>query len=114
MALTAAVRAQAIGQVTVDTQSGSSTVTLAATADTRHVIRSIIFGYSANTETEVLTIVLTVGGSSVTITVPVQIAALQPTQLSFERGELVGDDNTAVTITLAEGSGTSYLNVIHE
>ena len=117
MALTAAVRAQAIGQVTVDTQTNSAcTVDLVATADIRHVIRAVIANYSINSGAEELTIAMTVGGSAVTITVGIPIAAVEPIHLRFERGELVGDDNTQVLFTLTAGAGgeVGYLNVIHE
>ena len=55
MANESAINAQAIGQVTVDTDAAAaSIITLAAAEGVRHVIRNIMWGYSTNAAPETL------------------------------------------------------------
>jgi len=80
----------------------AAVITLAAAEGVRHVVDCIFCGYSATPTGGSLTIAVTVLGAAVSLFVP--IAAAGPVILNFDR-PLQGDDNTAITITLAAGSG---------
>lgn len=78
-------------------------ITLAAAAGTRHVVDQVFGSYSAAPTGGLLTIALTVGGTAVSLIV--HITAAGPFDFVFAQ-PLQGDDNTAITITLASGAGS--------
>jgi hypothetical protein len=98
--------------------NAASVVTLAAVADRRNIVRHVIASYdippAAGDRT--LTIAFTQGGTAKTAEVAVSssTATILGINLPFDEGEIVGDVNTAITITLA-ASGTAgnrgHLNV---
>lgn len=90
----------------------AAVITLVAAAGVRHVLDKVFGGYDAYVNAEKsLTIVLTVGGTEVTLTHPVACGASEqsdptPTfNLDFSP-PLQGDENTAITITLPAGGST--------
>ena len=78
-------------------------ITLAAAAGTRHVVDQVFGSYSAAPTGGSLTIALTVLG--VAVSMVVAITAAGPFDFVFAQ-PLQGDENTAITITLATGAGT--------
>jgi hypothetical protein len=78
-------------------------ITLPAASGTRHVVDKVFGSYSAAPTGGSLTIALTVLGSAVSFLVA--ITAAGPFNFDFF-APLQGDDNTAITITLASGAGT--------
>jgi hypothetical protein len=78
-------------------------ITLAAASGTRHVVDKVFGSYSAAPTSGSLTIALTVLGTAVSLVAAITAAG------QFDFNFLVpiqGDDNTAITITLASGAGT--------
>jgi len=78
-------------------------ITLAAAAGVRHVVDKIFGGYLATPTAGSLTIAITVQGTAVSMVLPITSAG--PLVLNCDP-PLQGDVNTAITITLAAGSGT--------
>lgn len=81
----------------------AAVITLAAAAKTRHVVDKIFGSYSDTPDNGSLTIALTVGGTAVSMVVAINAAG--PFNFDFSPA-LQGDENTAITITLASGAGT--------
>mgnify|MGYP001603033601 CR=1 FL=1 len=81
----------------------AAVITLTAASGKRHVVDKIFGSYSAAPTGGLLTISLTVLGTAVSFLVT--ITAAGPFDFDFPV-PLQGDDNTAITITLAAGGGT--------
>jgi hypothetical protein len=79
-------------------------VTLAAAANTRHVVDFLLWNYDSAPAAGKITIVFTTGGSVTTFTMTIGTTAGW-NQLDLGSAPIVGDENTAVTITLASGAG---------
>lgn len=77
-------------------------ITLAAAAGVRNVVDKVFGSYSAAPTGGSLTIALTVAGSAVSLSFA--ITAAGPFDMDFPV-PLQGDENTAITITLASGAG---------
>ncbi len=81
----------------------AAVITLAAAAGVRHVVDKIFGSYSAAPTGGSLTIALTVAGSAVSLVVAITAAG----QFDFDFPvPLQGDENTAITLTLAAPGGT--------
>lgn len=78
-------------------------ITLAAASGTRHVVDKVFGSYSATPTGGSLTIASTVLGTAVSVVVA--ITAAGPFDFDFPV-PIQGDDNTAITITLAAPGGT--------
>lgn len=78
-------------------------ITLAAATGTRHVVHKIFGSYSAAPTGGSLTIASTVGGNAVSMVVA--ITAAGPFDFDFPV-PIQGDENTAITLTLAAPGGT--------
>ncbi len=78
----------------------AAVIALAAAPGVRHVLDCVFGGYDATPTDGSLTIAATVQGAAVSQVVP--IAAAGPVVLNFDP-PLQGDDNTAMTLTLAAG-----------
>lgn len=99
--------------------NAAATVTLTAVAGKKHVVRWVSYYYEAVPAAgdRLLTIAWTLNGVSKTYTSTVLstgTAALPP--LVFPEGFIVGDTNTAITISLAASGAASnlgYVNVFH-
>jgi hypothetical protein len=77
-------------------------ITLAAAAGTRHVVDQVFGSYSAAPTGGKLTIAVTVAGTAVSLAF--EITAAGPFDIVLAQ-PLQGDENTAITITLASGAG---------
>lgn len=77
-------------------------ITLAAAVGTRHVVDQVWGGYTATPTGGKITVAATVNGTSVSMAAPVPTTG--PFAITFDP-PLQGDDNTAITITLASGGG---------
>lgn len=93
----------------------AATVTKAAAAGVRHLIKHVIASYDLVTAAgadRILTIAFTLAGVAKTMTVAV--ASFDSTQLgvniTFDEGEIVGDVNTGITITLAASGAADNLS----
>jgi hypothetical protein len=80
----------------------AAVITLAAAAGVRHVVDQVFGSYSAAPTGGSLTIALTVAGATVSLVAA--ITAGGPFDFTFPV-PLQGDENTAITITLASGAG---------
>jgi len=80
----------------------AAVITLAAAAGIRHVVDQVFGSYSAAPTGGALTIALTVNGAAVSLSVA--ITAAGQFDIVFAQ-PLQGDENTAITITLASGAG---------
>ena len=80
----------------------AAVITLAAAVGTRHVVDKVFGSYSAAPTGGALTIASTVFGAAVSMVIA--ITAAGPFDLNFNP-PIQGDDNTAITITLASGAG---------
>ena len=78
-------------------------ITLAAASGVRHVVDKVFGGYDATPAGGSLTIAVTQNGSAVSMVMP--ITAGGGLFIPFDP-PLQGDDNTAITITLAAGGAT--------
>ncbi len=89
----------------------AAVITLAASPGVRHVLDRVFGGYDATPTGGSLTIAATVQGTAVSQVVP--IAAAGPVDLHFDP-PLQGDENTAITVTLAAGGAdvTGKLNAM--
>lgn len=99
--------------------NAASVVSLAAGAKTRHMVRSVLVSYeaAASAADHLLTIAWTLAGVAKILTYAIAAGDASPSYpLDFPEGLIVGDENTAITITLG-ASGTAgslgYLNVFH-
>jgi hypothetical protein len=90
---------------------GAATITLAAAENVRHVVDMVWGGYSADPTGGAIQITATVGGTTVTLEVPVTEDV--PVVLPFPV-PLQGDVNTAVTIVAAAGGGAvvAFINAL--
>ena len=82
----------------------AAVITLAAAAGVRHVVDMIFASYSEDPATGSLTIASTVNGTAVSQAIHF-IESDRQVVLNFNP-PLQGDENTAITITLASGGGT--------
>jgi hypothetical protein len=111
----------AVNLLTFDPAIGdnvAAVVTLAAAAGRRNIVRHVIASYDSapSAADHTVTIAFTQNGTAKTVEVGVSDATstVHWVDLRFEEGEIVGDVNTAITITLAasaEASNRGHLNV---
>lgn len=80
-------------------------ITLSATAGVRHVVDLVTGGYSEDPTDGSLTVTATVKETSVAQIIPIVNGG--GFVLRFDP-PLQGDENTAITISLAAGSGTAF------
>lgn len=89
----------------------AAVITLAAASGTRHVVDKIFGGYDLTPTGGSLTIASTVLATAVSMVMP--IGTIGPIVLNLDP-PLQGDDNTAITITLAAGGAgvTGKINAL--
>lgn len=89
----------------------AAVITLAAASGTRHVVDKVFGGYDVTPTGGSLTIAATVLGSAVSMVLP--LGTYGPIVLNLDP-PLQGDDNTAITITLAAGGAgvTGKINAL--
>ena len=100
------IAALVIPKIHAPADTTAAVITVAAAAGTRHVVDKVFGAYDDDPGAEkALTIALTVAGTAVTFTYPVASddGFMEPRfDLNFNP-PLQGDDNKAITITLAAG-----------
>jgi hypothetical protein len=108
--------AEYLFQSGVSTDNAAVTITLGATANTRHVVRSVHVSYeaAASAADHLVTIAWTQRGLAKGLTMAIAAGEASPTYVfDFPEGYIIGDTNTAITIELDAGGvgNIGHINV---